>query len=196
MLSDFLRLIKGFVLFIGPSQAGKTSILKRLITGTFEDQEPTLGFQEESIANVRVIEIGGQESFRKYWNDALNQDPVHVFFVIDVTNDKDYEEYQKFIDDYQKDHPWIPQKTILTVNKLDLVTEIPGYLKEKNVKIQCSAKTGEGMLDILENIASFRDEAKAKLPREPGGRSENDQVNDEEEKEKAESILRKYKGKF
>jgi GTPase SAR1 family protein len=184
------------VLFIGPSHAGKTSILKRLITGIFEDQEPTLGFQEESIANVRVIEIGGQVSFRRYWNDALKQDPVHVFFVIDVTNEKDYEEYQKFVYDYQKDHPWIPQKTILTVNKIDLLTTIPDYLKEKNRKIQCSAKTGEGMLDILENIASFTDKAEAKLHREPSGRSEIDRASDEEEKEKADSILRKYQGKF
>ncbi|MHA2075446.1 MAG: ADP-ribosylation factor-like protein, partial [Candidatus Hodarchaeales archaeon] len=67
MLSDFLRIIKGFILFIGPTQAGKTSILRRLVTGKFEDHQPTLGFREENIAKVHVIEIGGQLEFKKHW---------------------------------------------------------------------------------------------------------------------------------
>ena len=67
MLSDFLRLIKGFVLFIGPGAAGKTSILRRLVTGKFEMQDPTLGFFEENVAKVKILEIGGQKSIREYW---------------------------------------------------------------------------------------------------------------------------------
>ncbi|MFX0123893.1 MAG: ADP-ribosylation factor-like protein [Candidatus Hodarchaeota archaeon] len=94
MLSDFLRLIKGFILFIGPSQAGKTSILRRLVTGEFYDPQPTLGFREENVAKVRVIEIGGQPSFRKYWRVALEQNPVRVFFVVDVTKENDFNEYR------------------------------------------------------------------------------------------------------
>ena len=87
MLSDFLRMIKGFVLFIGPSAAGKTSILRRLVTGEFHDQGPTLGFSQENIAKVRVIEIGGQASLREYWKVALDQKPVKVFFIIDDSKD-------------------------------------------------------------------------------------------------------------
>ncbi|UCG90231.1 MAG: hypothetical protein JSU57_00455, partial [Candidatus Heimdallarchaeota archaeon] len=128
MLSDFLRLIKGFVLFIGPSAAGKTSILRRLVTGQFEHQEPTLGFSEETVAKVRIIEIGGQASFRHYWKDAIDQNPVNIFFVIDVTKEQDYSEYMDFIKEYGNNYPQISQKTILTANKIDLAKTIPTHL--------------------------------------------------------------------
>ncbi|MHA1332040.1 MAG: ADP-ribosylation factor-like protein, partial [Candidatus Hodarchaeales archaeon] len=80
---------KGFILFIGPKGAGKTSILRRLVTGAFEEPEPTMGFREENIAKVRVIEIGGHENFRKYWKEAIDQNPVRIFFVIDISKEED-----------------------------------------------------------------------------------------------------------
>ena len=93
MLSDFLRLIKGFILFIGPSEAGKTSILRRLVTGEFHDPQPTLGFREENVAKVRIIEIGGQPGFRKYWeialepikSTAMNNKSIKIFCLPDVS---------------------------------------------------------------------------------------------------------------
>ncbi len=195
MLSDFLRLIKGFVLFIGPSAAGKTSILRRLVTGKFEHQKPTLGFSEENVAKVRIIEIGGQASFRHYWKDAINQNPVNIFFVIDVTKEQDYREYEDFIKDYQDNYPQISKKAVLTANKIDLAKTIPTYLSNVTIPIQCSAKTGEGMLDILEMIASHRNEAEAVIQPQRIDQSNGEQtINNEEEK--AESILREFQGKF
>ena len=195
MLSEFLRMIKGFLLVIGPAKAGKTSILRRLVTGTFGDHEPTLGFREETIAKVRILEIGGQRDFKKYWIEAINQDPVHIFFVIDVTSKNDFESYALFIKENKDLFPHIMEHTTLIVNKLDLVPSTPSYIQQKNQIIECSAKTGEGLLDLLELIANFKDVAEAKVVINhandvPG------KISDDEELEIAEAVLKKYEGKF
>ncbi|MFX1514949.1 MAG: ADP-ribosylation factor-like protein [Promethearchaeota archaeon] len=194
MLSDFLRLIRGFILFIGPSEAGKTSILRRLVTGEFHDPQPTLGFREENVAKVRVIEIGGQEGFRKYWKVALEQNPVRIFFVIDVTKEKDLDEFISF----QESYPEHRSYTLLTINKIDLISTNPDYLSDfSNNNIFCSAKTGEGMLDILEAIASFKKEAEVELPLNQRGVSiDAESEADDDEKLNVNSIIKEFNGKF
>jgi len=190
MLSDFLRLIKGFILFIGPSEAGKTSILRRLVTGNFDEQSPTLGFREENIAKVRVIEIGGQESFREHWKTAINQKPARIFYVIDISRKSDYQEYQNFI----RDFPQSMNITILAANKADLITDPSKQILEMESAIVCSAKTNDGMLEILEEIASmknkaeFKGQAKTALPRSDSTVEDNS--------DEVESILNEFKGKF
>lgn len=194
MLSDFLRLIKGFILFIGPSEAGKTSILRRLVTGEFHDPQPTLGFREENVAKVRVIEIGGQASFRKYWRVALEQNPVRIFFVIDVTIENDYNEYESFREAY----PEYSSLSLLTINKIDLISTNPDYLSDiSNGHIFCSAKTAEGMLDILEAIASLRKEAEAEaLSSRWDERISKENITNSNENENINSIIKEFKGKF
>ncbi len=188
MLTDFLRLVKGFVLFIGPSEAGKTSILRRLVTGKFEEHEPTLGFREENIAKVRVLEIGGQETFRKYWKDALEQKPVKVFFVIDIAKDLDLQDYYQFVQNY----PTISKRTVLTANKFDLIKNVPEAINSIESAIICSAKENDGMFDILESIASMRSKAESKRPQI----SKSEENKSESIENKTESIIKEFQDKF
>ena len=195
LLSDFLRLIKGFILFLGPSEAGKTSILRRLVTGEFTDQEPTLGFREEYIAKVRIIEIGGQKSFRKYWEVAIEQNPARLFFIIDVTKENDFNQYLEFMKGF-KEESEITKKIILIVNKTDLVSSIPDFLQSENRQINCSAKSGEGMLDILESIAGLKNEAEVSSPIRRIEEVEQDENINSDDEEEAETILKEFQGKF
>jgi GTPase SAR1 family protein len=195
LLSDFLRLIKGFILFLGPSEAGKTSILRRLVTGEFKDQEPTLGFREEYIAKVRIIEIGGQKSFRKYWEVALEQNPARLFFIIDVSKENDFNEYLEFMKGLTEDSE-IRKKTILIVNKTDLVLSTPDFLHSENIQINCSAKSGEGMLDILESIAGLKNETEVSSPIQRIEEAEQKENSFSDDIEEAESILKEFQGKF
>ena len=190
MLSDFLRLIKGFILFIGPSEAGKTSILRRLVTGNFDDQSPTLGFREENIAKVRVIEIGGQESFREHWKTAINQKPARIFYVIDISKSSDFHEYQRFMQEY----PYAMEKTILAANKADLITTSSKQILEIESAIICSAKTNDGMLEILEEIARMKN--KAEFKGRPGQLSTRNVSSNQDDPEEIESILSEFKDKF
>ena len=188
MLADFLRLISGFVLFIGPTEAGKTSILRRLVTGKFSDQFPTLGFREERISKVRVVEIGGQESFRKYWEVAIEKIPVHTFFVIDASKEEDWEEYRRYKDN-------IPKYTLIA-NKTDLLETTSPLSSKNGIEILSSAKTGEGMFTILEAIANLRKEAEVSSSPTVLLETEKESKTALNEEELADSILKEFEDKF
>ena len=196
MLSDFLRMITGFVLFIGPSAAGKTSILRRLVTGEFYDQGPTLGFSQENIAKVRVLEIGGQTSLRKYWQVALDQKPVKIFFIIDITSPSDYSEYHDFLDKNTELHPYLLETTTLIANKTDLIESLPSHLNEEKFYIKSSAKTGEGMLDILEILANLEEHTESVEGKKSTERVGEEKIKNQTDDEKAESLLDEFEGKF
>jgi GTPase SAR1 family protein len=183
-------------LFIGPSAAGKTSILRRLATGKFYDQEPTLNYYQENIAKVRVIEIGGQESLREHWKTALNQKPVKVFFVIDITKEDDYKEYLEFVKDNTEFHPDLPEEIMLITNKIDLIDSIPNYLNTDKFYIRSSAKTGEGMLDILEILANLEGQSIPAEQNESAKAVKKEQNNNQTDDQKAESLIDEFQGKF
>lgn len=155
MLSDIWQFIKNFVLIIGPKEAGKTSILRRMITGDFEETQPTYGLHEELIKKIRVIEIGGQANYQPQWQKALEQRPVHIFFVVDITRPADLVQYQEFVKLQGKKTSDLQEKITLCANKSDLTAQIPETITEIPAKIICSAKKGTGILDVVELIATF-----------------------------------------
>ncbi|MFW9854944.1 MAG: Rab family GTPase [Candidatus Thorarchaeota archaeon] len=195
MLRDFLRIIKGFVLFIGPTQAGKTSILRRLVTGIFEDPEPTLGFREENIAKVRVIEIGGQTEFKKHWATAIEQKPVWIFYVVDITRQDELEEYEEFVTKLERANPGIRKKITLVLNKVDKLEGVQRTVQTSN-SIICSAKTGEGMIDLLEEVASNKDAITSDTSDLGTDANEGDSSIDQKGEIDTEALIDEYKDKF
>lgn len=190
LFSDFIRLIKGFVLVIGPKEAGKTSILRRLITGKFVESQPTLGFLEEYVAKVRLIEIGGHENYQINWKIALGQDPSHVFYVIDITNKTEYDNFLTFINTNN-----VKNFTLLA-NKFDLIQKIPKYLLDTKNIIVCSAKTGTAMMDILEEIIKYKSDNGNNIKYD---KSTSLTPSDDEQKiveKKIKNILEEFQGKF
>lgn len=78
------------VLVLGLDGAGKTSLLHCLATGGTElDVEPTQGFNAVSISkedlHVELLEIGGKEDLRPYWQRYMSKALVLVF-VVDSSN--------------------------------------------------------------------------------------------------------------
>ena len=185
-------MITGFVLVLGPKSAGKTSILRRIVTGSFSEHEPTLGFMEEQIAKVRVIEIGGQTQFQEYWDIIIEQKPSHIFFVIDITNNHDLDELDKFLTIKDIKKSYILSKLTVCANKIDIMdkkqNDISNY--KKFSIIRCSAKTGEGMMDIMEQIARYKDDLIDKTVSTIENRNIDDIKADENEK------IRKIKEKY
>ncbi|MFW9777880.1 MAG: ADP-ribosylation factor-like protein [Candidatus Heimdallarchaeota archaeon] len=195
MLRDFLRIIKGFVLFIGPTQAGKTSILRRLVTGKFEDPEPTLGFREENIAKVRVIEIGGQLEFKKHWGTAIEQKPVWIFYVVDITRHDEFGEFEEFVAKLEAVDSGIRKKITLVLNKVDKLEGVTKTVPPSN-SITCSAKTGEGMIDLLEEVASNKDAIASDTSDLGTVTTEEVSSNDQKGETDTETLLNEYKDKF
>ena len=191
MFSDFIRLIKKFILVIGPKAAGKTSILRRLITGEFVDTDPTLGFFEEYVAKIRVIEIGGHKNYQEYWKIALEQSPEHVFFVVDITNPNDFEEYKTFLSQY-------PHKNNLTllINKIDLVETIPEFVIQDENSILCSAKTGFAMMDVLEEFLKYKQETKVEPIPQDTVQDQKENTDQSEIDKKVKDLLDEFKDKL
>jgi 50S ribosomal subunit-associated GTPase HflX len=84
---------------------------------------------------------------------------------------------------------------LLTINKIDLISTNPDYLCDISQNhIFCSAKSGEGMLDILENIASFKKEAEVQTPLVLHSETTDESVSND--RENINSIIKEFQGKF
>ncbi|MFW9990563.1 MAG: ADP-ribosylation factor-like protein [Candidatus Odinarchaeota archaeon] len=155
----------------GLSYAGKTSILKRLLTGEFIPTEPTHGFDTEGFerSNVRflALDLGGQETFIQTLLRSFIPQAECLVFVVDTS---DQGNFQRARDVLLFSISWNPKIKALLVlaNKQDLpqastVEEtleqlnLPTVLAENNIKnfriFGTSAKNGEGVEEAFSWLA-------------------------------------------
>ena len=201
MLKDYLRLVSNSILIIGPAKSGKTSMLRRLKTGEFLDQiKPTYGFSSNMINNTPFIEIGGQESYKTFWQQAIDKNPVLIIFIIDVSSQQDLKVYKKFRKDLGK-----LGNFLLVANKIDLIDEnshpIVYELKKLEPEILlCSFKTGENFWRLSEYIAEFCNKSLVKS--QPLGKaiaddkSDSVYITEKEDRKRAHQLLEDFNGKF
>ena len=201
MLQDYLRLVYNSILIIGPAKSGKTTILRRLKSGEFVKQvKPTLGFSSDIVKNTPVVEIGGQKSYKNYWQKAIDENPALTLFVIDISNELDFNGYKRFKEKFKE-----LRRCILIANKIDLI-EIRNHpvveeLQEEKIEvIFCSARTGENFWRLSETVAEFcsryvpdkqtKWKALSEVKRSPLDLDEH------KDREKALKLLEIYEGKF
>ncbi|KAM0674045.1 ADP-ribosylation factor protein 3 [Gurleya vavrai] len=131
------------ILFIGSENAGKTTILHNLFKTKIESIEPTFGYQIHNFkypkynVNLNVLDLGGQLSLQKYWNNFYEKIDG-IVFVYDLTDERNYVElFMKVIDENEK----VP--FIILGNKCDLVDiNFEEKEMENGKKFVCSGKTG------------------------------------------------------
>jgi hypothetical protein len=85
---------------------------------------------------------------------------------------------------------------MLITNKIDLMDSIPNYLNTDNFYIRSSAKTGEGMLDILEILANLEGQSIPVEQNESVKPVNKEQNNNQADDQKAESLIDEFQGKF
>lgn len=78
------------IAFVGLKEAGKTSVLKRLVSGDFGPTKPTMGFNVDSFVyrgiSVQATDLGGQQVFiDAFWKTFVPQSEA-IVFVVDATN--------------------------------------------------------------------------------------------------------------
>ncbi|XP_076027704.1 ADP-ribosylation factor-like protein 9 [Genypterus blacodes] len=111
------------VLVLGLDGAGKTSLLHCLATGGTElDVEPTQGFNAVSISkedlHVELLEIGGREDLRPYWQKYMSRAVVLVF-VVDSSNAELFPVAQRHLHELLRgSDPRLP--LVVLANKQDL----------------------------------------------------------------------------
>lgn len=149
-----MRLVANSILIIGPAKAGKTTILWKMKTGKYQENIPaTIGFATDILKNTTVIEIGGQESYKQFWQSAVETNPPLILFIIDISKEFDIREYENFSKKNQL------KNLLLVCNKTDLLEK--GNEKKYNdigkgnEVIFCSALTGENFWRLSEYVAEF-----------------------------------------
>jgi ADP-ribosylation factor related protein 1 len=162
------------VTLIGPSKAGKTTLVRYLETGETVNDDPhtTLGIEvrknhvEMSGLKLKVIDSGGQEIYAQaFWELAVQQ-ANSVIFVIDATvrNENNTEVYEITKNQFSYALDIIPEDMplLIVLNKQDLVDKNPmnpadalkifnlGSFENRTVAyLPISAKYGTGVEDAL-----------------------------------------------
>ena len=150
----------------GLDNAGKTTIVKFLETGTFVETQPTMGINRgETIRvsklHVNIYDLGGQEDFRSLWPE-INEKSDGVVFVVDKIDVVRFEEARNVFYKIMETQLHNQVVVLILLHKSDLPD---GMEKEKFIhefglpelsyKWSCyetSAKTGE---NIFESFAWF-----------------------------------------
>ena len=155
------------VILVGDSNVGKTSILKKFITGDFNNQtvstinvefrSKNLKIDKDLYAELKIFDTAGQEKYRsltkQYYKNADG-----VILVFDLTVEDSLIKLKSWINDINENAGNV--EIILVGNKADLFdrkineTEAEAFAKEKNFKyIETSAKEGTNILLLFEEIA-------------------------------------------
>jgi small GTP-binding protein len=169
----------GAILLLGLETVGKTTIIKRIMSGDFiQGTRPTLGTQilRTAIENTlfTVYDVGGQKSLRSSWYNACKA-PDAILFVVDATN---YEprkaeytnEFNRIIENFECLDKRLP--IVALVNKIDLIPDIEREETRKQLKesiesildlkkvgssqnlFLISAKTNEGLHESMKWLVS------------------------------------------
>lgn len=153
------------VVMVGNSGVGKTSLVNRIVNGTFNEQEaPTIGSQyvsvERTVENQQITlelwDTAGQEAYRSIVG-FYSRDSKGAFLLFDVTNKETFQTLSKWIDFMNESAP--EAKIFLFGNKNDLdnreVTEeqINNFAESNGLEwFEGSAKTGQNLEELIVNM--------------------------------------------
>lgn len=167
------------VAFIGDSGVGKTSLIKRRIDNTFDDEDtnPTIGAsclqitENVSGQNVDLVlwDTAGQEKY-KALSPLYIKNSFAIVFVYAINDENSFKSIKKWYDIAMDSLDSIDPYFILVANKNDLedkkVTDEEGRNKAEEFKmdfLSVSARTSDAVNSIFENIAFSYLNKKVKL---------------------------------
>lgn len=164
------------ILMLGLDNAGKTTILYRLKLNKTIAAIPTLGFNIESISvgdNIKltVWDVGGHAARRMYRHYTVNSNGL--IYVIDSTDTERFIEAKEALEGVLDHEDMRGVPVLVIANKQDM----QDYVKARQiVKVldltsldgrqwyvkNASAKTGEGLIDAMKQLAAMVEDFKAK----------------------------------
>ncbi|KAG7662171.1 YPT52 [[Candida] subhashii] len=165
------------LVLLGESAVGKSSIVHRFVKNTFDDlRESTIGaaFLTQTITipesnttiKFEIWDTAGQERYKSlapmYYRNAHA-----ALCVYDITSRVSFNKAQDWIKELKRQAPegiviaLVGNKADLADNREVEQSEVEEYIEEHNevgsggsviVTAECSAKTGEGVLDIFNRV--------------------------------------------
>ncbi|CAD26193.1 GTP-BINDING ADP RIBOSYLATION FACTOR (ARF) [Encephalitozoon cuniculi GB-M1] len=141
------------ILVLGLDNAGKTTILHKLLGKPTERVHPTFGYQIHDVVykahSLIVLDIGGQSVFVEYWS-SYYEDVDGVVFVFDSSDRRSFAEHIGHIRSALVDTPMLilANKSDLnpTFNAESLGSDLCELLKKSDVRlVKCCGVSGDGL---------------------------------------------------
>ncbi|KAJ4411741.1 hypothetical protein N0V82_008925 [Gnomoniopsis sp. IMI 355080] len=149
------------ILMLGLDNAGKTTIVKKIMGEDVNTVSPTLGFIIKTIDyegyKLNIWDVGGQKTLRSYWRNYFEKTDA-LIWVVDATDRLRIEDCKTEL------HGLLQEET--DVEGCMTGDEILDGLKLRNIRthqwhiLRCSAMTGE---NLKEGLAWVVEDAKKRL---------------------------------
>jgi small GTP-binding protein len=160
--------LDGKVVLLGAASVGKTSIVNRAISDSFDyDHKPTVGAQyatkivvtESGATTLRIWDTAGQERYRTlapmYYQGC--QVAIVVFSLTDLATLSDAESWVQELNEHFGDPPQIflvgSKSDLVDLRAVDLDRAMNAATAFKATYFETSAKTGENIAELFLGIA-------------------------------------------
>jgi ADP-ribosylation factor-like protein 2 len=151
---------------LGLDNAGKTTVVRRLLGQPIDTVQPTLGFSIQTLLykhlRLHLWDIGGQRSIRSYWRNYFDSNIDGIVWVMDSIDSSDrMVDMAAELDRILQHERLLGATLLLLANKQDvpgaltaesLAKLLPDRAKERRhwKVFACSAVTGEGLVEAMD----------------------------------------------
>ncbi|PHH63613.1 hypothetical protein CDD81_5705 [Ophiocordyceps australis] len=162
------------ILMLGLDNAGKTTIVKRIMGEDVETVSPTLGFIIKTIDyegyKLNIWDVGGQKTLRSYWRNYFEKTDA-LIWVVDATDRLRTEDCRRELHGLLEEERLAGASLLILANKTDVAgcmeaNEIRSALRLDDIRthewhvLQCSAMTG---INLNEGLGWVVADAKKRL---------------------------------
>ncbi|KAF2092746.1 ARF/SAR superfamily [Rhizodiscina lignyota] len=162
------------ILMLGLDNAGKTTIVKRIMGEDVHTVSPTLGFIIKTIDyegyKLNIWDVGGQKTLRTYWKNYFERTDT-LIWVVDSTDRERMDDCRQELGSLLLEERLSGASLLVFKNKSDVSgamseDEVRKALQLDNIKthlwkiMSCSAMTG---LNLQEGLAWVVEDAKNRL---------------------------------
>lgn len=162
------------ILLLGLDNAGKTTIVKRIMDEDVNTVSPTLGFIIKTIDyegyKLNIWDVGGQKTLRSYWRNYFEKTDA-LIWVVDATDRLRIDDCREELHGLLQEERLSGASLLIFANK----TDVQGCMNEAEILqglqltairshqwhiLRCSAMTGT---NLKEGLAWVVEDAKARL---------------------------------
>ncbi|KAK4114361.1 ARF/SAR superfamily [Canariomyces notabilis] len=162
------------ILMLGLDNAGKTTIVKKIMGEDVNTVSPTLGFIIKTIDydgyKLNIWDVGGQKTLRSYWRNYFEKTDA-LIWVVDATDWLRIDDCREELHGLLQEERLSGASLLVFANKTDVQGCMTGGEMRKALQLdeirthrwhilRCSAITGE---NLKEGLAWVVEDAKARL---------------------------------
>ncbi|KAL1850713.1 hypothetical protein VTK73DRAFT_9603 [Phialemonium thermophilum] len=162
------------ILMLGLDNAGKTTIVKKIMNEDVNTVSPTLGFIIKTIDyegyKLNIWDVGGQKTLRSYWRNYFEKTDA-LIWVVDATDRLRIDDCRNELHGLLQEERLSGASLLVFANKTDVAgcmgaEEMVTALRLREIRthkwkiLPCSAMTGE---NLREGLAWVVEDAKARL---------------------------------